>query len=362
MFAPTRYPRTVGRRSPNRPAAFLAGLVLAVLHLSACAAYRYTDLLNPTVKVEVEHPPSVGFVVDQVVFASDHSPSLLESLGFSGPTSPARCGAELVQALTQVLIEGGLQVAHAERGGDADALITVNVTRCDTEQDTTQTSREIVETVRDNTRRRTVPEYHARTRVSFRATFEVTDLSTGLVAVSRVFAREPETTYSSDEGYPEFPSAGDVAEGAYASVVEAIIPMFFHWGETRELVFFDDENCGFNTAYRAVRAGDFERALEISIANVESCQPDPATDVTERDVAAAHYNVGILYRIRGDFDSAKLSLEQALATDPDNGVVRRAIGETLSAEAAAAGVNRAGRIRRFRRQQFGGAEQEGSGQ
>ena len=98
-----------------------------------------------------------------------------------------------------------------------------------------------------------------------------------------------------------------------------------------------------------VRAGDFERALEISIANVESCQPDPTTDVTERDVAAAHYNVGILYRIRGDFDSAKLSLEQALATDPDNGVVRRAIGETLSAEAAAAGLSRAGRIRRFRR-------------
>ena len=145
MSAPTRYLRTVGRCSPLRPTAFLAGLVLAVLYLSACAAYRYTDLLNPTVKVEVEHPPSVGFVVDQVVFASEHSPSLLETLGFSGQTSPARCGAELVQALTQVLIEGGLQVAHAERGRDADALITVNVTRCDTEQDTTQTSREIVE-------------------------------------------------------------------------------------------------------------------------------------------------------------------------------------------------------------------------
>ena len=204
--ATRRCPRTVGRLSPNRPAALVAGLVLPVLYLSACASVRYTDLLNPTVKVEVEHPPSVGFVVDQVVFASEHSPSLLESLGFSGPTSQARCGAELVQALTQVLIEGGLQVACTESGGDADALITVNVTRCDTEQDTTQTSREIVETVRNNTRRRIVPEYHSRTRVSFRATFEVTDLSTGLVAVSRVFAHEPEMTYSSEEGYPEFPS------------------------------------------------------------------------------------------------------------------------------------------------------------
>ena len=156
-------------------------------------------------------------------------------------------------------------------------------------------------------------------------------------------------TYSSEDGYPEFPSAGQVAEEAYAVVVEAIIPMFFHWGEQRELVFFDAERCGLNTAYRAVEAGDFERALEISIANVESCQPDPATDVTEKDVAAAHYNVGILHRIRGDFDLAIVSLERARATDPDNGVVRRAIAETLSAESTAAGVSRAGRSRRFRR-------------
>ena len=347
--ASAHYQRNLARLSPNRPAALVAVLVLPVLYLSGCAAYRYTDLLNPTVMVEVEHPPTVGFVVDQVVFASGHSPSLLESLGFSGPTSQARCEAELVQALTQVLIEGGLQVAHAESGGDADGLITVNVTRCDTEQDTTRTSREIVETVRDSTRRRVVPQHHSRTRVSFRATFEVTDLSTGLVAVSRVFAHEPEMTYSSEDGYPEFPSAGQVAEEAYAVVVEAIIPMFFHWGEQRELVFFDAERCGLNTAYRAVEAGDFERALEISIANVESCQPDPATDVTEKDVAAAHYNVGILHRIRGDFDLAIVSLERARATDPDNGVVRRAIAETLSAESTAAGVSRAGRSRRFRR-------------
>ena len=123
--ASAHYQRNLARLSPNRPAALVAVLVLPVLYLSGCAAYRYTDLLNPTVMVEVEHPPTVGFVVDQVVFASGHSPSLLESLGFSGPTSQARCEAELVQALTQVLIEGGLQVAHAESGGDADGLITV---------------------------------------------------------------------------------------------------------------------------------------------------------------------------------------------------------------------------------------------
>ena len=174
--------------------------------------------------------------------------------------------------------------------------------------------------------------------MSFRTTVEVTDLSTGLVAVSRTFSHEPERTYSSEEGYPEFPSPADVVRQAYGNAIDAVIPMFFHWMELRELVFFDDERCGLNLAYQAFEAGDHERALEISIANAESCQPDLATEIEERDVAAAHYNVGLLYRIKGDFRSAMARFEQAQAVDPNNGIIGDAIEETRSAEATAAAL------------------------
>ena len=106
-------------------------------------------------------------------------------------------------------------------------------------------------------------------------------------------------------------------------------------------MFFDDERCGLQQAFRAVEAGDYERALELSIANVDSCRPDPVTEITEADLAAAHYNVGILHRIRGDFGAALASLEQGRAANPDNGVIRSAIREAISAREVAGEFTRA---------------------
>ena len=182
-----------------------------------------------------------------------------------------------------------------------DAAIEINVTRCHGEQERFTTSEEVVERTNDRTRRRTVTKYHARTTVSFRALFEVTDLSTGNVMLSRSYEFEPRRTNVADRGYPEYPSASAVIGEAYRRTTRRIRPLFFGWTERRELVFFDDERCGLQQAFRAVEAGDYERALELSVANVDSCRPDPVTEITEDDLAAAHYNVGILHRIRGDF-------------------------------------------------------------
>ncbi len=296
---------------------------------------RYSSAFNPSVTVEVEHPPAVGFVVDEIVFAEDSR----RGRGRSG-TPEASCEAEWVQVLTEWLVERGVRVGRIGDGRNADAMIAVNVTRCETEQERLEGSREIVERVGDETRRRTVPEYHARTRVAFRATFEVTDLSTGLVAASRTLAYEPEITNSSVRGDPDFPSPGVVATRAYRGTIDDIAPIVFNRVEARELVFFNDERCDLNVAHRAVEAGQYERALVISIANVELCEPDPEADITARDVAAARHNVGVLYRIQGDFESALASFERAREADPDNGLVRDAIRETLSAEATAADLRR----------------------
>ena len=310
---------------------------MVVLSVASCASMRYAATFNPTVTVEVEHPPGVGFLVDEVVFAEDSR----QRRGRAG-AADARCEAEWEQALTQELLERGVRVARGGGGQNADAVIAIDVTRCETEQERSVTDREIVERDGDETRRRTVPEYHARTRVRFRGTFEVVDASTGLVAASRTLVHEPEITHSSIRGEPEFPSAGTVAEEAYRSTIPAITPILFRWFEARELVFFDDERCGLNLAYRAVEAGDYVRALEISIANAGSCEPGTAAEIDARDLAAAHYNVGVLHRVMGDFDSAMARFEQARAADPGSGVIRDAIREALSAEAAAAGLRSLG--------------------
>ena len=153
MFESTRHRHSGSGFGWPRQAGPAAGLVLAVASLSACASMRHSDLFNPTIAVEVEHPPGVGFVVNEVVFSGAGERSFLDDL-LSGSTDRGR--AEWVQALTQLLIEGGIRVARDDE--NADAMIAVEVTRCDTEQARSETSREVVETVGDNTRRRIVPE------------------------------------------------------------------------------------------------------------------------------------------------------------------------------------------------------------
>ena len=323
--------------SPHRAAALAGGLAYALMSVASCASMRYASAFNPTVTVEVEHPPDVGFVVDEVVFAGDGRPR-----GDRSGTPESGCEAEWAQALTQEFVERGVRVARGSPGQNADAVIAVTVTRCETEQERFETSREIVERAGDNTRRRTVPVFHARTRVRFQGTFEVVDPSTDLVAASHALAYEPEMTNSNRQELPDFPSPGAVAGRAYRSTIRDITPILFRWVERRDLVFFNDERCGLNLAHRAVEAGDYERALETSLANVGACQPGPDAEIDARDVAAANYNVGVLHRILGDFDSAMASLERALAADPDNDVVRDAIREARSAEEAAAGLRSLG--------------------
>ena len=333
------------RMTLRHPFARSAAVVLAALGLASCGGLRYSALMNPTVDVNVRHPPNLGLGIERVTFASESEPSTLERVADLlsdnlGLTS-AVCGAELRQRLTEMLLEGGLAVTRHDDPARADVAIAINVTRCDGEQERSTTSEEVVERTRDGNRRRTVTTYRARTTVSFRVLFEVTDLSTGDLMLSRSYEFEPRRTNVSERGFPDHPSANDVIAEAYRRTTRRIRPLFFGWTERRELVFFDEERCGLRRAFRAVEAGDYERALELSIANVESCQPDPVTEITEADLAAAHYNVGILHRLRGDFGAALASLEQGRTANPDNGVIRSAIREAISAREVAGEFTRA---------------------
>lgn len=334
--------RCAGRRRPFTRAAAVG---IAALGVVSCGGLRYTALMNPTVTVNVRHPPNLGLGIETVAFSPGAESSTVDRIVdlFSddlGLSSEA-CEAELRQRVTEMLLAGGLEVTRDADPARADAAITINVTRCDGERERFTTSEEVVERTNDRVSRRTVTRYHTRTTISFRALFEVTDLSTGNVMLSRSYEFEPRRTHVADRGYPDYPSANAVIGEAYRRTTRRIRPLFFGWTERRALVFFDDDRCGLKQAFRAVEAGDYERALQLSIANVVSCQPDPVTEITEADLAAAHYNVGILHRIRGDFGPALASLEQGRTANPDNGVIRSAIREAISAREVAGEFTRA---------------------
>ncbi|MDE2874278.1 MAG: hypothetical protein OXQ93_02485 [Gemmatimonadota bacterium] len=239
------------RGSRRRPLPWAPAAVLAALAVASCGGFRYSALLNPTVDVNVRHVPTLGLGIERVTISSNSESSTVDRIAdlFSDDLglSTDVCGAELRQRVTQMLLEGGLQVTREDDPARADVAVAINVTRCDGERERTTTSEEVVEKVNDRTRRRTVTKYQARTTVSFRALFEVTDLWTGNVVLSRSYQFEPRRTNVANRDYPEFPSASAVIGEAYRRTTRRIRPLFFGWTERRELVFFDDERCGAET-------------------------------------------------------------------------------------------------------------------
>ena len=257
------------RTTLRHPFTRAVAVALAAIALASCGGLRYTALLNPTVDVNVEHPPNLGLGIERVTFSSENelpartglSDLFSDNLGLSS----AVCGAELQQRLTRMLLEEGLEVTRNDNPAQADVAIAINVTRCDGERERSTTSEVVVEKTDSGNRRRTVTKYHAHTRVFFRALFEVTDQSTGNVMLSRSFEFEPRRTNVGNRDYPEYPSANDVIGEAYRRTTRRIRPLFFGWTERRELVFFDDDRCGLKLAFRAVEVGDYERALRLSM-------------------------------------------------------------------------------------------------
>ena len=109
MLPSTRHGKGLPGLHPCREAARAACLAIVMVSVASCASMRYGSTFNvsvPTVTVEVEHPPDVGFVVDEVAFAGG------ARSGRGSETPEARCEAEWMQALTEWLVESGVRVVR----------------------------------------------------------------------------------------------------------------------------------------------------------------------------------------------------------------------------------------------------------
>ena len=70
--------------------------------------------------------------------------------------------------------------------------------------------------------------------------------------------------------------------------------VFLPWTEERELVFFDDKDCGLKQADSLMKAGDIKGALEQSRRNVEACRANPKAKDKHR-LRALHNLAAALY-------------------------------------------------------------------
>ena len=299
-----------------------------------------TPVQNPTVEVELQHPPGLDIRVDTIAF---------------GPAS-GRCSDQILQELVGDFVSSGLRVVDQQRtnrllsehdlasSGQVDssaaaeigrvlgasAMIMVDVQRCVSDKDRIRGELQsegggfLRSLLRDNSRER----YHSRTRVFIDASVRAVDLTTGRIFAAQVLNHSPEEVYSSDEYYPEHPSEFEVFDVAYGLVVRDIHRMFLPWTEHRELIYFDDKDCNLNEAHRALESGNTERALEVSIRNVERCRANPRVD--QKDLGQAYYNVGVTHMILGNYDAALENLSVSAELRPGD-IVEEAIADVTRA-------------------------------
>jgi hypothetical protein len=291
------------------------------------AAQILSRLMNPQVEVTINHPPSLGLLIDKVAFR----------------TNGAGCPEELEAALVDQFVTRGTEVvdrANLEsilreldfgQSGYVDAnraatigqmlgpavLVFLKVTRCAEEQ-------QALTNHQRNYKGEMRYEFISRTTAHLKGSVQAVDLATGKIFAARSFDQQLPLTYSSESCCPEFPSTFQARDAVLALATTEILRMFFPWTERRELVFFDSKDCNLKTAHAAFKAGDLESSWELSQENLETCKS--WAKAKPSDLAHAYYNLGMVAFVRGEYDVAEEHFRLSMRTKPSE-VATEALAE-----------------------------------
>ncbi len=293
---------------------------------------------NPQISVKLTHPPALGLKINKVIFnpvtgnCADQILSTLES--------------DFVNNNIEVIDRENLQTILAEQDFNLSsyvdkntalsigkiigpsAMITVKILRCNTE-------------IKDKLYRDEkkydyksksyyiARAYLARTKVYLKVSIQTVDLTTGRIFSAKIFDYSPQRENKSYSGAPEVPSKYEVQEIALNYLKNDMHKLFFSWTEHRNLYFMDDRKGGLKAAFKALKIGDMKQAFELSKKNVEYCQN--TAGIKQKVLAHAYYNLGMMYFINNDFDSAIFFLKKSQKLRPGK-IVNQSISTSIMAK------------------------------
>ena len=322
------------------------GIMCCIFALTGHAQFR-ERLGNPTVAVEVEHPPELGLIVDRLVF---------------GPVR-GDCTDELVHRIVGGLASSGLPVADESRrhtrltqyernfrdrvdqaaavergrfsgGANVAAMVALDVRRCTVETKFSEDEAKAAVPREDAPGEKT---YRLRARAFLDFSLPTINLTTGAVLGDRPFSYsgEKREDFASQDGYPDAPAALEMLDEELDEAIERIRRLFLPRTEAINTLFYDDRDCGLRDAYRVLRRGDLGQALAVSEQNLASCERKP--NVERKLLARAHYNVGIAHLLRRDYDAALAALHTAEQLR-SSGIMREGIATARKAKEMAASM------------------------
>jgi tetratricopeptide (TPR) repeat protein len=320
--------------------------VLLVLLISTgfiinASAQGFDALSNPKIEVKLTHPPGLGLKINKVVF------------------NPAtgKCSDQIIDVMisdfvsnnVEVIDRNNLQAILAEQNfnfsGYVDkntavsigkiigpsAMITVKVLKCQTEIKDNLYVDEQLHDYKTNTNY-IARAYIARTTVYLKVSIQTVDLTTGRIFTARVLEYSPVKENKAYDGRPESPSEFDVQEMAFRSLTTDVHIMFFPWSESTDLYFMDDKAGGLKEAFNSLKAGDIAQAFDLSQKNLEQCKN--TSDIKEKILAHAYYNLGMMYFIQNEYDKAIENFQESQNIRPGK-IVTESISECNRAKSLA---------------------------
>lgn len=327
--------------SIKRMSKVLLILLIGTVFIINASAQGLDALFNPTINVKLTHPPGLGLKIDNVIFnpaTGDCTDQIIDALisDFvpNGVEVIERNNLQMILAEQDFNFSGYVDQKTAASIGKIigpSAMITVKVLRCHTEiKDNLY-----VDEKHYNSKTKSnyiARAYIARTTVYLKASIQTTDLTTGRIFTARVLEYSPSRENKSYDGRPEAPSEYDVQELAFSYLTSDVHRMFFPWSESTDLYFMDDKKGGLKEAYNALKAGDIEQAFELSKKNLEFCKN--STDIKDKVLAHAYYNVGMMYFIQNEYDKAVEFFQESQKIRPGS-IVTESISECNRAKALA---------------------------
>jgi hypothetical protein len=294
-------------------------------------AQLFDRLSNPTITINLSHPPGLGLKVNKIAF---------------GPAT-GTCADQIIDAIKGDFVNNQIEVIDRENlttilaehqftlSGYVDqssaaaigkilgpsALIFVKVQRCDAQTDNLMSKKTVY--YKGGTTG-TVPLYIARTRAFLQGSIQAIDLATGRNFGSKPFTYSPEATSESTEGQPDPPAKFDVQNTATRMMVTEVHRMFLPWNEAKTLYYYDDKEHDLKAAYQAMKVGNLDMAFDVSKKNLEACKSD--TKIKDRTLAHAYYNMGMSFMLREEHDKALECFQETAKLHPGD-IVTSAINE-----------------------------------
>jgi hypothetical protein len=276
---------------------------------------------------------------DRVAVKVQHAPVVpdwrLGTVAFVAPTGD--CAEQVVQSVTQTLakhqvsagpvnmrmlqLEGKIslpsflsapEVQALGKPVGADTLLVIRLTRCAYPERTSSWGHP-----KDwlGIEDKKVIEYTVTTRASISGTLQALDLKGGRITKALPLEAIPVVIEKGRDGYPEGVSTDEIQRQAVAMIASQIERVFLPWTEERELVFFDDKDCGLKEAAALMKGGDVRGALELSRRNAEACRTNPKAKDKHR--RRALHNLATALYAADDAEAALPVFEEALRQGGD---------------------------------------------